>query len=52
MTSAQGIADGRAFLSERLPSCALPHRLGIVSEIPKTSVSKLDKKVLRTQLSS
>lgn len=42
--------DIRTFLAQRLPSWALPDRLIVVSEIPKTSVGKLDKKLLRAQL--
>jgi fatty-acyl-CoA synthase len=44
------LAEVRAFLAERLPSWALPDRLVVVPEIPKTSVGKLDKKLLRSQL--
>ena len=42
----------RRFLADRVASWALPDQLYVVSEIPKTSVGKLDKKVLRNQLQS
>ena len=38
-----------AFLSERVARWWLPERWAFVDEIPKTSVGKFDKKVLRTQ---
>ncbi|MGW8378466.1 long-chain fatty acid--CoA ligase [Streptomyces sp. ODS28] len=39
----------RAFLGERLPSWQLPERWAVVTEVPKTSVGKFDKKVLRSR---
>ena len=41
----------REFLSSHVAKWWLPDELVIVDEIPKTSVGKLDKKVLRDQLS-
>ncbi|MBW3536335.1 MAG: long-chain fatty acid--CoA ligase [Actinobacteria bacterium] len=41
----------REFLSDKVAKWWLPDELVIVDEIPKTSVGKLDKKVLRDQLS-
>ena len=41
----------RQFLSSHVAKWWLPDELVIVEEIPKTSVGKLDKKVLRDQLS-
>ena len=40
----------RAFLADRVAKWWLPDELVVVDEIPKTSVGKLDKKVLRQQL--
>ena len=37
----------RDFLAERVPKWQLPERWALVPEIPKTSVGKFDKKVLR-----
>jgi len=37
----------RAFLSSRVPGWWLPDEIVLVAELPKTSVGKLDKKVLR-----
>ncbi len=44
------IDDLRDFLEQRVPKWWLPDAVEIVTEIPKTSVGKLDKKVLRGQL--
>jgi fatty-acyl-CoA synthase len=41
------LADLRAFLSERVARWWLPERWAIIEEVPKTSVGKFDKKVLR-----
>ncbi|HET6509121.1 MAG TPA: long-chain fatty acid--CoA ligase [Baekduia sp.] len=43
-------AELRSFLGERFPSWWLPDRFELVAELPKTSVGKLDKKVLRRRL--
>jgi fatty-acyl-CoA synthase len=44
-------ADGlREFLSERVAKWWLPERVEFITEVPKTSVGKFDKKVLRTQV--
>jgi fatty-acyl-CoA synthase len=40
----------RSFLLDRVAKWWLPDALEVVEEIPKTSVGKLDKKVLRSQL--
>lgn len=44
------LEDIRSFLSERVAKWCLPDAIVIVEEIPKTSVGKIDKKVLRAQL--
>jgi fatty-acyl-CoA synthase len=43
--------DVREFLTDRVPKWWLPDHLVVLDEIPKTSVGKLDKRVLRSQLS-
>jgi fatty-acyl-CoA synthase len=40
-------AELRDFLAERVPRWQLPERWAVISEVPKTSVGKFDKKVLR-----
>ena len=40
----------RAFLSERVAKWWLPERVEFIAEVPKTSVGKFNKKVLRSQL--
>ena len=40
----------REFLSERVAKWWLPDRVEFIAEVPKTSVGKFDKKVLRAQL--
>ncbi len=42
-----GVAELRAYLAERVPRWQLPERWAVISEVPKTSVGKFDKKVLR-----
>jgi fatty-acyl-CoA synthase len=37
----------RGFLSERVAHWQLPERWSFVDEVPKTSVGKFDKKVIR-----
>lgn len=44
------LGDVRAFLASTMPSWSLPDRLVVVDEIPKTSVGKIDKKVLRHEV--
>jgi fatty-acyl-CoA synthase len=44
------LADLRAFLSQRVARWWLPERWVIIDEVPKTSVGKFDKKVLRQRL--
>jgi fatty-acyl-CoA synthase len=41
------LQDLRAFLSDRVVRWWLPERWAIIEEVPKTSVGKFDKKVLR-----
>lgn len=41
------LADLRAFLAERVARWWLPERWAVITEVPKTSVGKFDKKVLR-----
>jgi len=44
-------AEGvRRFLSNRVAKWWLPERIEFIAEVPKTSVGKFDKKVLRAQL--
>ncbi|HEX8089436.1 MAG TPA: long-chain fatty acid--CoA ligase [Blastocatellia bacterium] len=45
--SAQTAEQLRAFLAERVAKWWLPERWAFISEVPKTSVGKFDKKVLR-----
>jgi len=42
-------AQLRDFLAERVPRWQVPDRFEFVDEVPKTSVGKLDKKLLRTE---
>jgi fatty-acyl-CoA synthase len=44
------LADLCVFLSERVVRWWLPERWAIIEEVPKTSVGKFDKKVLRQRL--
>jgi fatty-acyl-CoA synthase len=39
----------RAFLAERVAKWWLPERVEFIDEVPKTSVGKFDKKVLRAR---
>ncbi|MEY9848640.1 long-chain fatty acid--CoA ligase [Streptacidiphilus sp. MAP5-3] len=39
----------RAFLAERVASWQLPERWALIPAVPKTSVGKFDKKLIRTQ---
>jgi fatty-acyl-CoA synthase len=41
------IAELREFLAERVVRWWLPERWAVIEEVPKTSVGKFDKKVLR-----
>ena len=50
--SATTIAELRTFLADRVPRWWLPERWAIIREVPKTSVGKFDKKVLRSQFAS
>jgi fatty-acyl-CoA synthase len=40
----------KAFLAPRVAKWWLPDRVAFIDEVPKTSVGKFDKKVLRAQL--
>jgi fatty-acyl-CoA synthase len=44
-----GPSELRAFLAERVASWQLPERWSVVRSVPKTSVGKFDKKVIRRQ---
>ncbi|PYP85775.1 MAG: long-chain fatty acid--CoA ligase, partial [Blastocatellia bacterium AA13] len=41
--------DLKAFLSERVAKWWIPERWSFIKEVPKTSVGKFDKKVLRSR---
>ena len=41
------VEDVREWLAGRLPKWMLPERWAVIDEVPKTSVGKFDKKVLR-----
>ena len=43
------VADLKAFLSERVAKWWIPERWTFIDAVPKTSVGKFDKKVLRAQ---
>ncbi|MFJ1705457.1 long-chain fatty acid--CoA ligase [Kitasatospora sp. NPDC088346] len=47
--AAAGLPELRAFLAERIASWQLPERWAIVPAVPKTSVGKFDKKVIRAE---
>lgn len=47
--STTGYAELKAFLSETIPKWQLPERWSLISAVPKTSVGKFDKKVIRKQ---
>jgi fatty-acyl-CoA synthase len=40
----------RSFLAERVAKWWIPERIEFIDEVPKTSVGKFDKKVLRARL--
>jgi fatty-acyl-CoA synthase len=44
-----GIQDLREFITGRVARWQVPERWALISEVPKTSVGKFDKKVLRKQ---
>ncbi|WP_431035070.1 long-chain fatty acid--CoA ligase [Streptomyces sp. P6-2-1] len=44
-----GPAELRAFLAERVAKWQLPERWSVIESVPKTSVGKFDKKVLRAR---
>ena len=48
-SDAGGVTDICTYLAERVPRWWLPERWTVVEEIPKTSVGKFDKKVLRSR---
>ncbi|GAA4393588.1 long-chain fatty acid--CoA ligase [Tsukamurella soli] len=43
------VAKQRAYLEERVPRWQVPERWAFVTEVPKTSVGKFDKKLVRAQ---
>ncbi len=43
------LSDLKAFLGDRLAKWQVPERWAVITEVPKTSVGKFDKKVLRRQ---
>ncbi|MFB7667479.1 long-chain fatty acid--CoA ligase [Kitasatospora sp. NPDC056138] len=45
--AAAGLSELRAFLAQRVASWQLPERWALVESVPKTSVGKFDKKVIR-----
>ncbi|MDX3097620.1 long-chain fatty acid--CoA ligase [Streptomyces sp. ME01-24h] len=45
--STVGYEELRAFLGERVPRWQLPERWAVIPAVPKTSVGKFDKKVIR-----
>ena len=45
--TATTVEDVRVWLADRLPKWMLPERWAVIDEVPKTSVGKFDKKVLR-----
>jgi fatty-acyl-CoA synthase len=47
--SSAGVADLKGFLADRVAKWWLPERWSFIDEVPKTSVGKFDKKVLRAQ---
>ncbi|NED91819.1 fatty acid--CoA ligase, partial [Streptomyces sp. SID11233] len=47
--AAAGPAELRAFLAERVAKWQLPERWTVIDAVPKTSVGKFDKKVLRAR---
>ncbi|MGH3657913.1 MAG: long-chain fatty acid--CoA ligase [Micromonosporaceae bacterium] len=47
--AAVSAADLRAFLADRVPKWQLPEHWSFLKEVPKTSVGKFDKKVLRAR---
>jgi acyl-CoA synthetase (AMP-forming)/AMP-acid ligase II len=44
-----GVEELKAFLADRVAKWWLPERWSFIAEVPKTSVGKFDKKVLRAQ---
>ncbi|GJF29131.1 long-chain-fatty-acid--CoA ligase [Kitasatospora sp. NE20-6] len=47
--AAAGLPELRAFLAGRVASWQLPERWALVESVPKTSVGKFDKKVIRAE---
>jgi fatty-acyl-CoA synthase len=43
------IEDLQSYLGEHLAKWQVPERWAVIDEVPKTSVGKFDKKVLRTR---
>ena len=44
------VGELREFLAERVAKWWIPERIEFIDEVPKTSVGKFDKKVLRRRL--
>jgi fatty-acyl-CoA synthase len=44
-----GYEELRAFLAERVARWQLPERWALIPAVPKTSVGKFDKKVIRRE---
>jgi acyl-CoA synthetase (AMP-forming)/AMP-acid ligase II len=47
--AASGVEDLRTFVAGRVAKWQVPERWALITEVPKTSVGKFDKKVLRKQ---
>ena len=45
--STPDLASCKAYLEDRVAKWWLPERWAVIDEVPKTSVGKFDKKVLR-----
>jgi fatty-acyl-CoA synthase len=43
------VADIREWLGDKIPRWQVPERWAVIDEVPKTSVGKFDKKVLRAR---
>ena len=47
--TATTVADIREWLGDKIPRWQVPERWAVIDEVPKTSVGKFDKKVLRAR---
>jgi len=43
------VSDLREWLGDKIPRWQVPERWAVIDEVPKTSVGKFDKKVLRAR---